>query len=94
MTLDELKAEAKKLGYHLVKNTPKITLLPCPICGRKLTCEWQNCVTGKFFRQCKCCDSFDGYGAKTSNGAKLGWNEAVKKYNKNKEKKKNEDSVY
>ena len=23
MTLDELKAEAKKLGYHLVKNNPK-----------------------------------------------------------------------
>ena len=85
MTLDELKAEAKKLGYHLVKNTPKISLLPCPIGGRKLTYEWQNCVTGKFFRQCKCCESFDGYGAKTSNGAKLGWNEAVKKYNKNKE---------
>ena len=39
MTLDKLKAEAKKLGYHLVKNTQKITLLPCPIYGRKLTCE-------------------------------------------------------
>lgn len=34
MTLDELKAEAKKLGYYLVKNTPKISLLPCPICGK------------------------------------------------------------
>ena len=37
MTIDELKAEAKKLGYHLAKNTPKIILLPCPICGRKIT---------------------------------------------------------
>lgn len=55
MTFDELKAEAKKLGYHL--------------------------------RRCKCCDSFDGYGAKISNGAKLGWNEAIENYNKNKEDK-------
>lgn len=39
MTLDELKAEAKKLGYHLVKNTPKISLLPCPIYGRKIAWE-------------------------------------------------------
>ena len=37
MTLDELKAEAKKFVYHLVKNTPKISLLPCPIYGGKST---------------------------------------------------------
>lgn len=39
MTLDKLKAEAKKkkLVYHLVKNTPKISLLPCPIYGGKST---------------------------------------------------------
>ena len=87
MTIDELKAEAKKLGYHLVKNTPKISLLPCLICRGKLTWELKNCVTGKYFRRCKCCDSFDGYGAKISNGAKLGWNEAIENYNKNKEDK-------
>ena len=71
MTLDELKAEAKKFVYHLVKNTPKISLLPCPIYGGKATQEGHNCLTGKFFRRCTCCDNFDGYGIETHNEAKL-----------------------
>lgn len=82
MTLEELKVEAKKLGYHLVKNNPKITLLPCPICGKKSAHEWYNCLTNSYFRRCACCDDFDGYGSKTHNGARLGWNEAVENYNK------------
>lgn len=83
MTLYELKAKAKKkLVYHLVKNTPKISLLLCPICGGKSTWEWHNCLTGKCFRRCKCCDNFDGYDSETHNGAKLGWNKAVENYNK------------
>lgn len=36
MTLEELKAEAKKQGYNLVKAYErKVPLLPCPICGGK-----------------------------------------------------------
>ena len=34
MTLEELKAEADKHGYRLVK---KLILLPCPICGKEPT---------------------------------------------------------
>lgn len=87
MTLDELKVEAKKLGYHLVKDKPKITLLPCPICGRKTTREWYNYLTNEYFRRCAYCNDFDGERRKTSNEARLGWNTAVENYNKIKEDK-------
>ena len=82
MTLEVLKVEAKKLGYHLVKNNQKTTLLPCPICGKKSTHEWYNCSTNRCFRRCECCYNFDGYDSNTHNGARLGWNEAVENYNK------------
>lgn len=36
MTLEELKAEANKLGYSLIKNKPYIPIKPCPVCGRKV----------------------------------------------------------
>ena len=32
MTLEELKIEANKLGYNLIKKNPKPKILPC-ICG-------------------------------------------------------------
>ena len=54
----------------------------CPICGKKSTHEWYNCLTDSCFRRCACCDDFDGYCSKTHNGARLGWNEAVENYNK------------
>lgn len=85
MTLEELKIEAEKLGYHLIKNSQKITLLPCPICGKKSTHEWYNSLTNKYFRRCKCCNNFAGYGRETHNGARLGWNTAVENYNKDRE---------
>ena len=48
MTLDDLKAEAKKLGYHLVKDRPKIVMLPCPVCGKKRTEEWYDGINNIF----------------------------------------------
>lgn len=42
MTFDELKLEAKKLGYRLEKIRESITLSPCPICGKKRTSEWHQ----------------------------------------------------
>lgn len=36
MTLEELKAEAKRQGYNLVKAYErKVPIEPCPICGKK-----------------------------------------------------------
>ena len=37
MTLEELKAEANKLGYGLIKKKPYIPIKPCPVCGKKST---------------------------------------------------------
>lgn len=36
MTLEELKAEANKLGYCLIKKKPYIPIKPCPVCGRTI----------------------------------------------------------
>lgn len=52
MTLDELKAEAKKLGYHLVKDRPSIVLLPCQICGKRLTRGLYNLFNDYYFMRC------------------------------------------
>lgn len=35
MTLEELKTEANKLGYSLIKKKPYIHIKPCPVCGKK-----------------------------------------------------------
>jgi len=87
MTLDELKLEAKKLSYHLVKDKAKITLLPCPICGKKKTHEWYDAANHDKFRRCEECGEFDGNHGKTSIEVKLGWNMAVENFNKVKEDK-------
>lgn len=39
MTLEELKIEANKLGYKLIKNNPMPKLKPC-VCGCKQRTEW------------------------------------------------------
>lgn len=33
MTIDELRIEADKLGYSLVKKKLYMPIAPCPICG-------------------------------------------------------------
>ena len=44
MTLEELRAEAKKHGYKLIKDTPYVRLAPC-VCGHKghgQYADWSN----------------------------------------------------
>ena len=86
MTFDELKLEAKKLGYRLEKIQESITLLPCPICGKKRTNEWhmslkstQQNQGGLLFRQCNNCGFAGNYG-KNSKEAKIEWNKTVEMY--------------
>lgn len=94
MTFDELKLEAKKLGYRLEKIQEPITLSPCPICGKKRTSEWyrhskidKKC--GLLFRQCNNCGFAGKYG-KNSKEAKIEWNKTVEMYlERNKQEKKN-----
>lgn len=81
MILEELKVEADKLGYNLVKKPEKVTLLPCPICGKKRTHEWYAVDVGSRFRRCSECDFTGGYG-KTRGEARRKWNKAVLEYEK------------
>ena len=77
MTIEELKAEAKKLGYKIVKDRAYLKLWPCP-CGAKnsvymdYTDDWQ-----KYYR-CKKC-GFMGYFHRKTYGEREEWNRAVEK---------------
>jgi hypothetical protein len=77
MTLEELKAEAKKHGYKLVKDNPYISLAPC-ICGRKKV--GLSMIYGKtktpYFHKCNKC-GLTSEPTKTKYEAKLKWNECV-----------------
>ena len=77
MTLEELKAEAKKHGYKLTKEYPYIRLAPC-ICGSKNRTLWYDYVEHKHFYGCNKCD-FRTDGARTKHEAKLKWNECVER---------------
>ena len=83
MTLDELKIEAEKLGYRLVKNQPYIRLLPCT-CGRKRVEEWLDYgfgVRDNHFYACPRCGK-KSPPAKTMREAKRAWNEMIEKEKK------------
>lgn len=78
MTLEELKAEAKKHGYKLVKEQPYIRMSPC-VCGHKRISLYftldNNSKTVHFYRCYKC--GLESDRAKTKYQAKLKWNECV-----------------
>ena len=77
MTLEELKAEADKLGYSVVKKQQYVKLSPC-ICGHKHPREWYRIGSGNVVYQCPSCD-FSASEAKTRKQARLNWNKAVEK---------------
>lgn len=78
MTLEELKAEAKKHGYKLTKEYPYISLAPC-VCGHKVNGSYLIYGTKdgtSYFHKCYRC-GFASEPAKTKYEAKLKWNECV-----------------
>lgn len=75
MTLEELKAEANRLGYNLIKKQEPVKLLPC-ICGYKYRSLWHDTKDGTCFLACDGCD-FRGYKAKNKYRAKIAWNKAI-----------------
>ena len=79
MELEELKAEAAKLGYNLVKKQPYIKLLPCT-CGKKKPYEW-FCIGENRGMSCYKCDNcgLTASAAKTNRQARENWNELVSK---------------
>lgn len=78
MTVEELRNEAKKLGYRLVKDRPTTKLLPCPVCGSKRTIEWVHTdAAGGYTRECHMCD-FRAKRGKTKTEARENWNKKVR----------------
>lgn len=81
MTLEELKAEAKELGYRLVpEKTPMPRLLPCS-CGRKRIERWVNCEQdgpNTLFYACPDCDKTSAP-KPTEREAREAWNEIAGK---------------
>ncbi len=78
MTLEELKAEAKKHGYKLTKEYPYISLAPC-VCGHKRISApmfYGIKTEAPYFHRCNKC-GFASESAKTKYEAKLKWNECV-----------------
>ena len=79
MTLEELKTEANKIGYCLIKKKPYIPIKPCPVCGKKCTIVWygQRGIGTK--RQCSFCD-FEGDWTNEKISVNEAWNDAVERY--------------
>lgn len=74
MTLEELKAEAKRQGYKLIKEKPYIALEKCPKCGKK---PRLRVYVGTDQYQCDCTNRSMGW-YRNESKAKEAWNERVK----------------
>ena len=81
MELEELKAEAKKLGYNLIPRREYIKKQPC-VCGRKKLEYWYYSVnyldksTLMTYVQCPKCQRYSPAG-RTENEAKQLWNAMI-----------------
>ena len=73
MTLEELKAEAAKHGYRLIKVPKHIAMLPCT-CGHNKRSTW--CVDGGYILECLKCGK-QGYAGTTRNDARIQWNRRI-----------------
>ena len=73
MTLEELKAEAAKHGYRLVKHSGYIKLHPCT-CGHTKRHTW--CVKDGYMLECYKCGK-QGYVGATRTDARRQWNKRI-----------------
>lgn len=70
MTFEELKAEANRQGYNLIKKQKYISLTKCPMCGEKPE-QW--CWKGLLSYKCRC-DKHNGWFS-TDRAARIAWND-------------------
>lgn len=70
MTIEELKAEAERQGYNLIKKQRYISLVRCNICGEKPQ-QWT--FKGLFSYKCRCHKENGWYA--TDREARTAWNE-------------------
>ena len=81
MTVEELKSEAKKLGYRITPIRKYIKLLPCT-CGRKqLGGWWWDSENHVYFYKCPICD-MEGPPGKTDREARKNWNTMIESLRK------------
>lgn len=80
MTVEELKLEAAKLGYNIIKKAENIKFSPC-VCGYNKRGLWWNSNDNMCFYKCQRCE-FSGYKGKTQNEAKRNWNKAIEEAKK------------
>ena len=80
MNLEELRAEAAKLGYNLVKKQPYIKLSRCT-CGENKPSEWfYYTEENKVMRIYKCDNcGLSALPAKTNRQARENWNQLISK---------------
>lgn len=74
MTFEELKEEAKRQGYKLIKDQPYVPLKRCPICGKKPS-EWVNAANGFHSFMCDCERTMNW--KKSERMARIAWNESL-----------------
>ena len=82
MTVEELRLEAKKLGYNIIKKPESVKLLPC-LCGRKrveiyYTHNFKDKSKSGHFYWCQQC-YLEGAVGRTKIEARKRWNEAVER---------------
>ena len=73
MTYEELKAEAKRQGYNLIKAKPNIKMIPC-ICGRNSRSVWHS--PEGYYLECRGCGKQSGIGVSERQAREM-WNEMI-----------------
>lgn len=89
MTFEELKKEAKKQGYKLIKIKPSVKFLPC-ICGCKRRTWWSSSYMmsdrkSETFVVCKRCGLQSPKVVGNNNDVKIAWNNMILELSKNKQ---------
>lgn len=80
MTLDELKREAERQGYSLVRKQPPLPKLQTCLCGRKLISIWHRCNPEEYRASCpKCGFGEENEWSATPRRAREIWNESIER---------------
>jgi len=76
MTFEELKAEAKRQGYHLIKCRERINLLPCT-CGCNRRNHWSKIKDNQTFAGLECIRCGRKVWGKDTLDARKNWNKVI-----------------
>lgn len=77
MTVEELRREAKSMGYNIIRINPYEKLLPC-ICGSKRREHWSTFVKGVEYTVLRCGKCEREASGRTDREARHNWNELIR----------------